>query len=292
MNITNRLYTYPVLSDEKDDYISSKFSVNASHTMSGVNTLQLNFDINLDCKEIQNMIDCGKAEYLIHVECSTTAFRTVIKSRLPYINKEIPISRINGTVEMVAFVVVAQDIEKFKCGDWIDDYYGMEFSLKIGSILAYQNLNELHITKDYEEFSNASSIFMVYKRITNEDKPIEVELESSKIKIGLGTDEYLAYTRFYKKPELQSILNSMIILPALVFVFEELKQEGGIEQYRNRKWYESLEKAYDQRGINLANEILNEEKKSIVLAQEAMELPISRALAQIPNIYEEGETDY
>lgn len=286
MNITKRLYTYPVLNEEKDDYLSSFFEVITNHSMAGVNALQLEFDILMNCDILQKKIDDGDAVFLIHIECSTTAFRTTVKSQMKNIQKKIPISRVTGTIEMVAFVIAIKDIKAFKSDDWNDDFENMQFSIEKGSVLAYQNLHELDITKDYEEFSNASSIFMIYKRITNEEKPIEVELESNKIKIGLGTDEYSIYTRFFKKPEMQAILNSMIILPALVFVFEELKQDNGIEQFRNRKWYEALERAYDKRGVNLENEILSGEKKSIVLAQEAMDLPISHALTQISNIYE------
>lgn len=39
MNITNRLFTYPVLSDEKDDYKESFFSVDYEQSMQGVNSL-------------------------------------------------------------------------------------------------------------------------------------------------------------------------------------------------------------------------------------------------------------
>lgn len=83
------------------------------------------------------------------------------------------------------------------------------------------------MTKDYEEFSNANSIFTVYKRITDDDKPAEISLDSSKIRIGLGTRDYDTYARYSVKTELQAIFNSMLILPALVYVFEELKQENG-----------------------------------------------------------------
>lgn len=40
MNITNRLFTYPVLSDEKDDYKESFFSVDYEQSMQGVNSLR------------------------------------------------------------------------------------------------------------------------------------------------------------------------------------------------------------------------------------------------------------
>lgn len=56
MNITNRLFTYPVLSDEKDDYKESFFSVDYEQSMQGVNSLRLSFDIAMKRKKSQSKI--------------------------------------------------------------------------------------------------------------------------------------------------------------------------------------------------------------------------------------------
>ena len=145
----------------------------------------------------------------------------------------------------------------------------------------YKNLPSLDIVKNFEELSNAGSIFMVYKRLTTEPKPMDVNIDSSQIKIGLGTHEYELYLRFCKKVQFQPILNSMIVLPALVYVFEELKQENGIECNEGKAWFVSLNKAYEKRGINFIDEIQSEEKTSVQLAQEAMEIPLSEALVML-----------
>ncbi len=55
----------------------------------------------------------------------------------------------------------------------------------------------------------------------------------------------------------------MLILPVLVYVFEELRQEGGEETYHNREWFLALEKSYAKRGINFMDEIFNPEKLHI-----------------------------
>ena len=72
---------------------------------------------------------------------------------------------------------------------------------------------------------------------------LEVELSTPQIGIGLGLEEYEIYSRFCDKEEFQPILNSMMVFPALVYVFEELKQENGIDSYAGRNWYISLSKA-------------------------------------------------
>ena len=291
MNITNRLFTYPVLSDDKDDYKNSIFKVDYEQTMQGIDSLKLSFDIAMNCHELENLILSGQAEYNIHIECSNTAFREVLHSVSKHIEHIIPIKRVNGIMDIVAFVTLKKNIRSFSCCDWVDDYDGIVFNLSAGSILAYENLPSLDITKDFEEFKNAKSIFTIWRRITEENKPADIDIENPRIKIGLGTKDYDTYSIFSKKQELQPILNSMLILPALVYVFEELKQEGGEETYHNREWFIALEKSYKKRGLVFMEEVLREDKTSYQLAQEAMELPISNAFEQLQTLFSSAEED-
>lgn len=291
MNITNRLFTYPVLSDEKNDYKSCQFKVEYENAMEGINSLKLLFNIEMNCPEIENMILSGQAEYVIHLECSTTAYREILKSISRRIDHTIPIARISGAVDIVAFIILNNNISGYSCKDWDDDYMGMSFSLAQGSILAYQNLPGLNITKDFEEFVNAGSIFKIYPKLTDEDQPIEVNLETKDIRIGLATKDWNVYSTYSAKSELQPLFHAMLVLPALVYVFEELKQEDGEAQYHGKEWFIALEKAYEKRGLNFMEQVLDPDKNSITLAQEAMELPISKAFSQIPVFYEMAEEE-
>lgn len=290
MNITDRLFAYPVLSNEKNDYKESKFSTDYKYKK-GINSVQLVFDIEMNCPEIENLIINGQAEYVIHLECTTTAYREVLHSISKHIEHVIPIGRIHGVLDVVSFIILKKRITTFTCTDWEEDFNGMTFDLFQGSILAYQNLASLNIIKNYEEFTNAGSIFSIYKRVTGEDTPAEILLDSSKIKIGLSSRDYEVYAMYSQPAELQSIFHTMIILPALVYVFEELKIDGGEETYHNKEWFLALEKSYEKRGINFMDEVLDTEKTSYQLAQEAMELPISKALNQIPLLYNNSEED-
>ncbi len=284
MNITKRLFAYPVLSDEKDDYNTCVFQVNSSCNMQGANTLRLSFEIEMNCPEIEEMIDDGRAEYVFHMECSRTAFRQIKKTISKELYVDIPIGRVNGELELVAFIIAKKDILGFKAADWNDDYKDYSFMVRQGSILGYQNLDNLDITKNFEEFTNANSIFTVYKKYVDE-KHLDVNMDSEKIRIGLPAKEYDIFANCsnnYK--EAQAILNSIVILPAMVFIVEELKQEEGLEQYQHREWFIALEKSYKKRGIVFQEEISRADKSSLELAQEAMDYPISEALIEIPRL--------
>lgn len=291
MNITKRLYTYPVLSEERDDYVDSIFDAEVQYKMNGVNNLQFDFDIEMNNKDLQSMILAGDAEYVIHIECANTSFRTAIHDILNHVSKEIPVERINGRIEIIVLIVTKKDVSHFVNSNWDDDYRGLSFELSKGSILAYKNIPTIDIVKNYEEFNSASSIFKVYKRLTSEPKPMEIDLTTAQIGIGVGLQEYEIYSRFCDKEELQPILISMMIFPALVYVFEELKQENGIDNYSGRNWYVSLSKAYEKRGVNLEDELLNSDKTSVQLAQEAMELPLNAALRKFVDLFENGEEE-
>ena len=89
MDIRHRLYPYPVLSDTTDDYVDSSYSMELQVTK-GIRELCFNISLNLENKQIQQMIYEGLAEYVIHIECSYTSYRTVIKSDETSIKKSIP----------------------------------------------------------------------------------------------------------------------------------------------------------------------------------------------------------
>ena len=75
MEIKNRLFPYPVLCEENDDYVLGFFDVKYNVTEE-FNHFVIDFDIVLDDNdELQWLIREGKAEYVIHIECPTTSFR-------------------------------------------------------------------------------------------------------------------------------------------------------------------------------------------------------------------------
>lgn len=291
MNITKRLYAYPVLSEEKDDYNNSVFDISLNYRMQSVSELNFDFDIKMNNEELQHLLTSGKAEFVIHMECSTTAFRTTLHTIAEQISFSVPVGRLNGKIEVTALIIAKEKITNFTSKDWNEDFDSISFEFLKGTILGYKNLPTLDIVKNFEELSNASSIFMVYKRLTTEPKPMDVNIDSAQIKIGLGTQEYELYSRFCKKVQFQPILNSMIVLPALVYVFEELKQENGIESNEGKAWFLSLNKAYEKRGIDFIDEIQSEEKTSVQLAQEAMEIPLSEALVMLSELFDNVEEE-
>lgn len=293
MNITNRLYTYPVLSNEKDDYKTTVFEVTVSTENSTVTNFDLKFNFKITNKEIRHLMLFDKcAEYVVHIECPLTSYRKVIRGDVRgEFSYQIPYKMLNGKVEVVAFVLASKDIKAFSSTDWNEDFEGLTFDIPKGSILAYQNLDDYMIIKDDQDLMRASSIFSVYKRNTDEIKPAVIELNGDKIKIGLCVKEYNLYNKYAGIEETRQLANALVVLPALVYVFEELRQEENEEVYKEKVWYVSLAKAYRKKGIDIREVLMDETKTSYECAQEAMDLPITNALNALEEIFNVSEED-
>ena len=72
---------------------------------------------------------------------------------------------------------------------------------------------------------------------------------------------------------------------------KSLTTTNGIDNYAGRNWYISLSKAYEKRGVDLEKELLDSDKTSVQLAQEAMELPLNAALRKFADLFETGDEE-
>lgn len=93
-------FPYPVLCEDTDDYTEGEFVVDTEVVSQDINTLELRFRMNLDNPGLKGLISQGRAEYVIHIECSNTAFRTVIHTFSEEEVYRISNSRVNGEVAL------------------------------------------------------------------------------------------------------------------------------------------------------------------------------------------------
>ena len=284
---TDKPFTYPVLSEGRDDYKTHKFNAEVQ-LKQNISSLNLSFEFKTDCEEINKQIANDRAEYLIHLECPTTFFRKTLTSAAPEISTQINLSRIKKSLEIVAFIVAKRNFKDFFCEDWNDDFEGLKFNLEKGNVLAYKVLPTLRLPEN-ADFANNESIFLLCKKLVDDDRPFEVNLDGDKIKIFLGENDFKIFNRYAEKNDMQPILNAMVIFPTLVYVFDELRED--LQMYESADWFVSLSEAYRKRGLNFVSEITDSDKQSIELAQEVMELPITNALKNLSKIYEDGDDD-
>lgn len=277
MEIRNRLFPYPVLSDDFDDYTEGSFSVDVD-VDHGINEITLSFTINLDNDGIQKLVNRGEAYFAIHIECSKTAYRKMLITSQKTVVFHISTTRINGDIALLGLVVAKVDIAYYKNDKLNSDYQGADVFIPRAGIIAYHNMPKVRVIKNYEELKTSESLFTIVKRAKdNEDiHPIEFELGQERIRILVDENVYSAYIRYSMDDNTQSLLWSLLLMPAVIYMLERLREDG-IEAYEETEWYQKITSSYNAQGIDFADTIANHDASITDIAQEMLRMPVGKS---------------
>lgn len=279
MEIRNRLFPYPVLCGDTDDYSEETEFAIAPKLRETTHELIIDYDFIVKCDSLEKLLRSGDAAYVLHVECSVTSFRLALKSDVPYIQYRIPKSRVNGEINLVAMLVAKKDISSYKSTDLNEDYDGEEVSFKKGSILAYQNLPPIYVSKKKEELANNESFFTVIKQAglnPDEIRPLAFNLHSDKMQILVDEKTYEAFVKYQ---HIKSIAMSMLVFPTLIYMITEVRDNP--ENFASYQWFQRLAKFYRSQEKDFVEDILKNEDNPVNIAQEMIQNPISRAYREL-----------
>ena len=289
MEIKYKLYPYPVLWDKNDDYKKpSKFSVEVDPKEDFKN-IKLKINFLLKDKEIEKLIKENKAEYVVHIEGTSTYFREIISTKETEIKYVLKDRDILGRLQVNFFILAKQDIKDYRNDNFNEDYSSETFNLKKGNIIAIADGYRFDIEKNDDELGKISSIFSICKKETVEQTGMTIDMGYEKIRIGLNITDYVNYSQLSQNPNKVDSVNSVIIFPALIYIFEQLKKDFNETDYTEYKWFRALENIFKKNGEEL-NKGLLENEISIDLAQRVLNYPIERAFNSLIN-EDEGDDE-
>ena len=286
MDIRYKLYPYPVLSSFSNDYIDCSL-ISDVQAVRDLRDIVIKMNVLMDNAELQNLIDSNKAEYLFHIECSQTSYRSILKTCDTENIKRIPESKLNGKVSICTFLVAKEDIANYTNSKFNEDYGNMMFNISKGSILGIGGQTNIDITKEMDEMSKIPSIFSILRRDIDNNEGMQIDINADKIKIWLANEDFYNYKSICNMPLYIPVMHSMIIMPTLIYAFEVLKQNG-IDEYESYRWYKSIDKILRKSELSLNNETL-ENIPTYQLSQKLLDLPIKRALSSMVSIGMEDE---
>ena len=276
MEIKYRLYPYPVLWDKNDDYKKPSKFLAEVEAKENFKNIKLKINFLLKDKEIEKLIKENKAEYVIHIEAPSTYFRELISTREAEINYDLKDNDILGRLQMSFFILVKEDILDYKNSNFNKDYSGESFNLKKGNIIAIADSYRFDIEKNDDNLEKVSSIFSICQKETVEQTGMTVDMNNEKIRIALNKTDYINYHQLSQNSNNINIINSIIIFPALIFIFEQLKKDFDENDFVDYKWFRALRKIFEKNNQSLNKDLL-ENELSIDLAQKILNYPIERA---------------
>lgn len=282
MNENYKIYPYPVLWNNNDDYVDSYFNVNVD-IKKEIGTIRIDVIFDLNNSDLKKMILNENAEYLIRVS-SYSFYRTIKTTKNDVFSFYLKDKDLLDKVYFNFFIVAKTNLKSYYNKNFNKDYEETKFDIEKGSILAIGESIYFNINSKKENLSKTPSIFTVYKKETDEETPLEIELNDHKISIGLNKQDYEYYIMHSSNS--LNILNSIIILPALIFIFERLKED--FNSYSDYRWFDSIKNLFEKNKQPFNEEFLLN-KTSLELSQKVMLYPISKSLSNINELTNDEE---
>ncbi len=285
MDIKYKLYPYPVLAEFNDSYLGVEYTVN-------VDILKDGFDIVLDIRAkltdemLLDYIAEGRATFLYHVECAQTGYREIFETDKNDYKIVIKGSRLAGDVHFCPFIVAKENIVNYYNPNFNAFYSEPVSVIEQGCILAIARQKNWDIKKNLQDLMNTSSPFRILKNMDESQKHMVVSYEGEeRIMIRLTATDCGLYKAMAGNPVLRDILNSAIVVPALIYVLGQLQKVDPDEldaNFGTLAWYKSIKEALNK---NFSKDILNIKNENVYeLAQKMLKTPIGLALENLANL--------
>lgn len=282
MDIRYRLYPYPVLAYFNDDYIDSKFDVLANCGNNGYD-VEISVNVGLVNEKLNEMIKNGKAVLIYHLECAQSGYRDIYKTDKFSDKITLKDSKLNGELHFCPYILA---------NDTLYDYYNVKFNpdypkpvkiIEKGCILAVGKQYNWDISKKQSDLLKSASPFRIIKNMDKSVSEMVVEYESNHhIIIKLCEKDIAVYKSMKDDPGVRDILNSAIVVPALMYVLEKLAAIDGDTmetEFGNQAWYISIKQTLEK-SFKIPLSSLKDEN-IFSLAQRMLRTPINNALEQL-----------
>ncbi|MDI6756225.1 MAG: hypothetical protein QME78_17780, partial [Thermodesulfobacteriota bacterium] len=166
---------------------------------------------------------------------------------------------------------------------------GMGFGVRRGDILAVDE-NKTFVIERQDTLRQIPSIFTITANLSLDPPAIDVELMEHKIVIKLSPENYNRYLQLRQDANLRPLLNAAIVLPALVYVLDQINPERcspeELGEREDQKWFRVLRRKLEERGVRLDSEQGFRGETAVNLASRLIGNPLSAGIESILSLVE------
>ncbi|MED2793056.1 hypothetical protein P4256_15100 [Bacillus wiedmannii] len=278
----NPVLPYPVLSKENDSYYDSDFDVQVIAKKS-FGQLVLEAEFVLDNPSLQDLINQGKAVFVLHYECSHTSFRGMAKSNQETLTIQLDEQQVRGKIDVHSFILANERIVDYINPNWNSFYAGFPITYEKGNSLAFGGAAEIVLHEEAAEEQKLPSIVTI-RRASNREL-VGIELGADQILVLLPEKLYKQYAN-YGGSRLKDTILSLIILPALIDVFHTIKVEPS--SFEDNRWYKVLVQIFENNNVQF-DRVLNDQIPVIEAAQLVLRNPLVASFKEMGKFLVQGE---
>jgi hypothetical protein len=282
MQINQRLYPHPVLSWFSDDYPKGIFQP-ALQVLPNKSFFRLVLVCKTSSKAIKDLIAQKKAAYCVHVECPSTRFRSAFVSYDEGFEVDIPVSDLEGKVEVSRAIVCTVGLRNFSCEEFHSDFSGRSFDLSPGDVIAVAETVEFPAIKKDDELAKLPSIFSILRSHEENPEDIDVDLGDQKLKIILSPDLHKKFLDLNAHVAMRATLCSSLLIPALICALEHIRHTDESSALLDRRWFNVLSKRMRDIGVDAQN-LKDCSESSFVIAYKLLDKPLAKSFDDLESL--------
>ena len=280
MEIKERLYPYPVLSWYSDDYVDKMFQPSTEVT-GNKKFYKIILTYKTSSKSINNLIKEKKATYALHLECTSTRFRSIYKFDDENYEIDIPVGDLNDKVQATRVIIANDEIINYSSPEFHEDFSGRSFNLNKGDVIAIGCPYTFFADKKDDELAKLPSIFSIKKNSDEAAPSVDVDISSEKIVIYLSSNIHERFSLLNVDQLLRTTLVSSIYVPALIYTLEKLTQITNHEDFEELRWYRVLAKRLKDLNFDITR---LDSENSVVIANALIDDPMLSSLKDLKEI--------
>lgn len=279
MRVRNSLSPYPILYDYKDDYVDSSFRADIE-AKEHFSSIIFDVQFKLVNSTIQQLINEGKAAFVLHVECPALSLRREFVTTDDHLSATFEADDLAETLEVCTFIVVQDELKNYSNPQFHPDYQGLSFSLIKGQMLAIGDTKVFDIEKNKDKLQALPSILRIAKSTDSSKGTMVVNTDNpAYISVGLTEEAFSLYSSLGKHEYPKAILG-LVLFPALIVVLQRVSSEP--EAFGECKWFEILTDLLENNGYSWA-ELGDENGDAVILtvAQAIFSNPVLGGLKEL-----------
>tara|TARA_B100000678_G_scaffold290588_1_gene303913 strand:+ start:4831 stop:5679 length:849 start_codon:yes stop_codon:yes gene_type:complete len=221
---TNRAFPYPVLRSDVRDYVRGAFQASIDFRQADEDdSFIIDVQAQLNVREIQQLIEDGKAEFLYVLSCRDTMTRHTLRSKQAMLEQALPIGSLRGEVQIAKLVSVKKPITGYTCEHINPEFGPGPFSFEEGEVLAFDEPHVVYL--EPENFRPLTSIFELAPNESLDKFELQFGTSGDRITIELNPDFKALVDNARTEPTKMAVLFNSIYMHAVMDALDKLKDD-------------------------------------------------------------------
>lgn len=274
MKINHYLYPHPVLGIG-DDFIKKPTVSREISYDENSKEIVFNYKIVDLSEDYRLMLKHEKIALICEVNCSYTLYREVYSTYEDQLIFEIPDHDLKNKVELQVMLIAIKDIGNFTSLNFSSELRGQFFSIEKGDVLGILDTTTLDIDA-------AGLIVSDFVKISENllDDHTRYEFDQNALFIKLPKAQIEKLQTLKNNPNLENILISTLISPALIHALHLLKEDNE-ESFQEKAWFRALkEKSEEILGVPYPSD----QSEIALLLDGILEKPYSRLFVDLERV--------